>query len=405
MSAPTDSGIKIELPELNQKFSFDSPQELLDWSNQLRTEWQWLGGTPARRAWTQQESHLNQIRNAGNDWMGYPHNEDVRRRTEATVLSVARELFGVENLLLSNDAASAFIKESKEKYGQAEASGVYAALTSCVLQFENTVPEGFFSGLIRGFLFKNEIDWTASAHGKVLARLQATYKKQLADQETRLQQLEAANLKLNQAHDSTLTEKSAALEELKTTQTALFDELHKNKDEAFTNLASTHEANLKAIEETYNSKLALQKPVDYWNKKCRHHVELATRFAIASVITLIALGTGLSAVIYWAFGRLGENENPKHWQVGVTIVTAFFVVWVVRILVRLFLSHQHLASDASERVTMVQTYLSLSREGEAGVAVTDRTIILQQLFKSASDGIVKDDAAPPGFLELASRQK
>ena len=51
----------------------------------------------------------------------------------------------------------------------------------------------------------------------------------------------------------------------------------------------------------------------------------------------------------------------------------------MRIFVRLFLSRLHLSTDAEERVTMVQTFFSLSLE-ENGIDTNDRAVILAQLL-------------------------
>jgi hypothetical protein len=415
MSEPSDNSIKIELPQLKGELVFETPQKLLDWQEQLRAEWNWLRNSPAQNAWSQQESHLNSIRQAANEWMRSPSHQGERDRARNTVHAAIEQMFNKDNSLFGKEAHSAFIKEIHQKHGTAAAAGVFAVLSRSDIHFERNVNESFFGGLLRGFLFENEIDWTASAHRKVLEELETQYKLSLEDQEARLQHLEAENLRLNEAHDATLKAKSDGLDELSLSKASVLDGLHTAKetalndlyaakDKAFADLATKHEANLKAIEDTFHNKLALQKPIDYWRDKKTAHVKLAKRFAWASAILIVLFGIGLGSLIYWAFGSLGPNDNPKHWQVGVTIIAAFFVIWIVRLLVRMFLSHQHLAADAAERVTMVQTYLSLSREGQ-GVAPADRSVILQQLFKSASDGLVKDDGTPPGWLELFSRQK
>ena len=76
---------------------------------------------------------------------------------------------------------------------------------------------------------------------------------------------------------------------------------------------------------------------------------------------------------------------------------------MIRILVRMFLSNLHLATDAAERRTMILTYLSMSREG-AEFTKDDKKLIVQHLFRSASDGLVKDDAAPPTIFEMLTRK-
>lgn len=53
---------------------------------------------------------------------------------------------------------------------------------------------------------------------------------------------------------------------------------------------------------------------------------------------------------------------------------------------------------------MILTYLALSREG-ADVGPEDKKLILQHLFRTASDGLVKDDATPPGLWEILTRSK
>jgi hypothetical protein len=115
-------------------------------------------------------------------------------------------------------------------------------------------------------------------------------------------------------------------------------------------------------------------------------------------------GAVLSLLAYNVLGKLSPAEQPKHWHLAVLIVAAFFSVWLVRIFVRLFLSHLHLATDAAERRTMVLTYLAMAKE-DGKFGPEDKSLILQHLFRSASDGLVKDDAAPPTPLEMLTRTK
>ena len=415
MSDSSEYSIKIELPQLKQEFTFETPQQLFDWQQQRREEWLWLNNSPAKNAWLQQENHLTSIKQAANEWMGNPHHQGLRDRTKITIQGAIQQMFSQDNSLFGNQAHITFIKEVLEKHGAAAASGVYAVLSRSDIHFERNVNESFFGGLLRGFLFQNEIDWTASVHRNLLEELEAQYKQRLEDQDVRLKTLEAENLRLNEAHDKTLKSKSDELNDLKASKTSTLDALHAAKDvelnnlyavkdKAFAELAAKHEANLKAIEDTFHNKLALQKPVDYWLKRHQSHVKMATVYSVLAGLSFAGAGYGLFRVVYWAFGHLDAKASPDHWRVGVVLISAFFAIWIIRVLVRLFLSHQHLATDAAQRVTMVQTFLSLSKEHE-GFAKEDRSVVLQQLFKSVSDGIVKDDAAPPGLMEWLSRQR
>jgi hypothetical protein len=69
------------------------------------------------------------------------------------------------------------------------------------------------------------------------------------------------------------------------------------------------------------------------------------------------------------------------------------VLWIGRLLLRFLISERHLAIDAEERVTMVMTYLALTKEGSLDQG--DRGIVLASLFRSGTDGIVKDDGIGP----------
>jgi hypothetical protein len=87
----------------------------------------------------------------------------------------------------------------------------------------------------------------------------------------------------------------------------------------------------------------------------------------------------------------------KFAAIGAIITTIVF--WISRVLLRIYLSDRHLLTDAEERVAMIKTYLALSNEGK--VEAVDRALILAPLFRSASDGIVKDegpDASVAGVL-------
>jgi hypothetical protein len=84
------------------------------------------------------------------------------------------------------------------------------------------------------------------------------------------------------------------------------------------------------------------------------------------------------------------------------VVSAFLALWVLRIFSKLFLTHVHLQIDSGEREVMTETYLSLLRDG-SGIATDDRTIILQNLFRPATTGIVHDETMPPNMVELLNR--
>ena len=147
----------------------------------------------------------------------------------------------------------------------------------------------------------------------------------------------------------------------------------------------------------------MREPVEYWKTKRQLHQKWSRIWGALSVVGLIGAGTGLGWLIHDLLQNTLANTAPETWRLSVLALIAVFAVWSVRLVVRLFLSHQHLLTDADERIVMVQTYLSLM-EGEHLASRKDRQLILQALFRPASDGLVKDEGVPFSLAEVITRQ-
>lgn len=113
------------------------------------------------------------------------------------------------------------------------------------------------------------------------------------------------------------------------------------------------------------------------------------------------LFVAIGAVAYWVLANLRDGK-PEAWRVATLGLVGVIGVWATRLIVRMFLSHIHLETDSAERVTMVKTYLSLL-EAEALPTDDDRKLILEALFRPASDGIVKEDALSNPALDILTK--
>jgi hypothetical protein len=294
--------------------------------------------------------------------------------------------------MVSTNPAASFIFGLREKRGDRVAAGAYAAVLSAQINTGGQTQSDFFEGIVEAFLYKREIDWTANAHQEVLNRLKTKYDDEIARQNERFQQLEEKNRLLNVTFDTALKEKTESLKKL-----------HEDQTTDYAKLTEKHVQNLASIEKAYDQKLALQKPVKYWQTKERYHRIRSIAYGIVALVSGILAAGGLGLLAYEYLGKLSATENPKHWQIGLLVVGAFFAVWLVRVFVRLFFSNVHLATDAAERRMMILTYLAMSREG-AQFGAEDKKLIIQHIFRAASDGLVKDDAAPPTLFELFTRK-
>lgn len=181
-------------------------------------------------------------------------------------------------------------------------------------------------------------------------------------------------------------------------------------------------AEMAAVHRAYQEQMRLQEPVQYWKDKEVDHDRSATLWfkilcgASAAVIILPIL-----CLVGWthlmpplseagAFGWLRPMGQSPGWSQilrdakGLTLIALVsgLTVWALRFAARVYLSERHLATDARERQTIVMTYIALLKENAASEA--ERAIVLQTLFRSSADGIVKDDAGmDPSLVGLLGK--
>jgi Family of unknown function (DUF6161) len=177
-------------------------------------------------------------------------------------------------------------------------------------------------------------------------------------------------------------------------------------------------AELEHLKEQYNVIKSLHEPISYWESRQSNRHKLAWAFGVVFVAVGILGGLGLLEVVK----AHAKPEILKEFPASASqtmqtiflirdmvpgIVIAVGLLWALRLLARLFLVQIHLQADASERVVMAQTFLSLLvgkgvAEGKEAVRPEDATLILTQLFRHESTGIFPDDSAPQvPILDLA----
>lgn len=174
------------------------------------------------------------------------------------------------------------------------------------------------------------------------------------------------------------------------------------RDEEFAVLKQEHEQAMESLRKTFREELALRAPAQYWMEKHRGHRLWSGVTGFLSFLGIGSAAVGLGWQIHDLLQNTPLNTQPETWRLAVLALIGVFAVWALRLLVRMFLSHLHLLTDAGERVVMVQTYLSLL-EGDHLTSKEDRQLILQALFRPASDGIVKDEGVPFSLAEMLTR--
>lgn len=147
---------------------------------------------------------------------------------------------------------------------------------------------------------------------------------------------------------------------------------------------------IRSTNSAFTEQMKLQAPVGYWTDKRLKHRNAAIGWALALIVYLLFAG----CLGVWIFERAWQHAEGdftgKHFLIVAglgTILTLIF--WISRVFMRIFLGEMHLFTDAAERSVMTQTYLSLIKEG--GATEHERALILTALFRSAQDGIVRED--------------
>ncbi len=142
--------------------------------------------------------------------------------------------------------------------------------------------------------------------------------------------------------------------------------------------------------------------MSYWEGKRQTHATQAKWTGGISFAAILGAAVGLGWMIHDLIRPTATGAAPETWRLALLVMVGVFTVWGIRLIVRMFLSHLHLATDAAERVVMTQTYLSLL-DGKHLPNDEDRKLILQALFRPTSDGIVKDEGVPFSLAEALTR--
>lgn len=155
--------------------------------------------------------------------------------------------------------------------------------------------------------------------------------------------------------------------------------------------------NIDDFKTSYHAEIALKQPVEFWEKKGEKHARQAIYHGVASLaVAAIAGGLGIKYLP-------SILEKLSYGGIATAVLLSTLGLWLIRILVRNYMSQTHLATDSDERVAMVKTYLALMESGKAPADTLGP--VLAALFRPASDGIVKDDSMPLGLAELLTKQK
>jgi hypothetical protein len=252
-----------------------------------------------------------------------------------------------------------------------------------------------FYGAILAYEFtlkdKTNITDRRKSEQSSISKIRTDFQKYLSESENqRIEHLSASNTKFE--------DYVRQIDNLKETKNKLFDEWFENtKNEEWQKWYTSKIAKLQKLEETYETKLKLEKPAKYWDVKSKKHYAQGNKakYILFILIGLSAIFLGSILLISpdWIFFNVfkGNSAALVRWSI-LFLSLISLVVFGVRIVSRIMLSSFHLARDAEERHTLTFFYLALLKDSE--IKDDERKLIMQSLFSRSETGLLKEDSSP-----------
>lgn len=193
------------------------------------------------------------------------------------------------------------------------------------------------------------------------------------------------------------TEHLKAIEKLKDTKEYEIEILINKIEDGYSNFDKDSKSRMEELEKTYQEKLKLSKPAEYWSERA---IELKKQGwnSLYILIGLVTVVITLLGLLLWHPPKevfesfFGDDKAAAiRWSIiFITFIT--FIAFCIRAVTKVMFSSFHLARDSEERHTLTYFYLSLMQDSK--VADSDRQLIMQSLFSRAETGLLKDDASP-----------
>jgi hypothetical protein len=384
---------KVDLSD-GAHLSFDDIEQIGNWIQSEQAAFQWLnngaqeaGVGPLREeyrsGWNNLAQYLQKWRNDQND-----------TQAAQSFLNVFQGTYSSPRLVRSTHEFARIASAVANKDGGTAASAALAFLLGipCNINFETI--KGVFAALLN----RNGIDpGSTEIVSKAIADL-----NKVASQERILEAGKWDNLRVEAAGLLEVTkgnfDKNVAAFEARTSE--VIDHVNGSVNASVNKIRDTDAA--------FREQMTLQAPVEYWNVKADSHRN-SIRWSRRRLIGFAVFGSAaLMYSLYWlaaAAAEIAERtkvDTPIYLKfaiIGAVITTIFF--WIGRVLLRIYLSDRHLLTDAEERVAMIKTYLALTNDKK--VEPSDRALILAPIFRTAADGIVKEEGPDASLAGVIAR--
>jgi len=144
---------------------------------------------------------------------------------------------------------------------------------------------------------------------------------------------------------------------------------------------------IRRLEQRYRENLALEEPKRVWDAAAEEYAVKTRYWAKVTVGTiLLSLIVSAGGIALVDAGKLPELPWLSPSFIVLALIT--FLVYVIRVFIKVTLSNSHLAAAYRQKATMTYFYLALM-EKEHAVDDPERPLVLSALFSPVDTGLVK----------------
>lgn len=374
----------IQLPLDTGERSFADIKELSDWHARERQAFAWLHGPPCNG-----DGDLNEVRRIVDLWLDGVQNFIDQYRAhgsdEAHQQTLIDETVGTfsraanrRQLITSESADAQFVFGLRDRDEGPRSAHVAAYALNFLLRARPNHPSGAaLEGTYWALQYHQGSTETVAAQQKALDAL-------CRDFAARLDRQHDEAIQKNQA----ITDIQEGISEQRTSQENNFQQFMERAEKQLESAVQNFDKAIKRIKDTYYKELALHSSVTYWEDKGKQHKTLARIMGGLSVGSAFVTATAFVCFSDDLLDKPLSEVTP--WAFGVLFVISTFGIWLTRLLTKMFISNLHLRTDAEERVTMIQAYLAMLRDGDSPARGQEQ-VILTVLFRPSVAGYIKEE--------------
>ncbi|MFC4995224.1 DUF6161 domain-containing protein [Rubritalea tangerina] len=382
----------LEVPISDEDtFILTTHDEAASWLASYKEEWEWVfqyTKTQPVQATAQPIQHfINELTNRLQQLTNPNANTEQLR---SQILNLFKSQIN-KGWILSNNPKIKFALQSRAQSDLTALMRI-AYFQGSPYQLNLLTPE-LFDALMDAMIFDRKL-------AEITPSTKATITKAITGYEADLSKLRTQRDK----HDADWTTQLTAIQATLKEHSDNLQNLHDTRLEKLDNFIAESEEKIEAWKKAHREEINLKEPVTFWEKRKKTSLISWIVLGLVFVASLCATGAILVAQSNSIYEGLKLGDKIEYWRVAAMLLLGGLAFWFLRIISKIFLSQLHAWSDAQERVTMVQTYLSLLQD-EKGLGDNDRRLILEALFRPSPSGIIKDDGVPPAMFDMISRLK